>query len=113
MNSLSPLPPHLPPTGPAPAGRADASVPQPDTARVARDFESVLVLKVVEEMAKTVEESSLPEDGAGRQVNDMFYYHLAQELSARGGFGLWKDIARQMGGGALTSGQARPREQDK
>ena len=94
MNPLTPISASLT-TGPVPRvdsrGRGGH-----DAVQIAKDFESVLLTKVVEEMAKTVEDSSLAEDGAGEQVHALFYSQLAQDMAAKGGLGLWKQIARQI-----------------
>lgn len=93
MNPLSPIPPNVP-SACVPSvergGKGSSAV------QVAKDFESVLLTKVVEEMAKTIETTDLADDGAGQQVYDLFYSQLGQDLAAKGGFGLWKQIARQI-----------------
>jgi len=62
-------------------------------AQTAKDFEAVLLHKMLQEMANTVPDSPLLDEGAGRQVHDMFWYYLAQDLADKGGLGLWKQIA--------------------
>ena len=105
MNPLSPITPNLPATalGGVPGGRGKNSA----AVQVAKDFESVLLTKVVEEMAKTVESSDLADDAAGDQVYDLFYSQLAQDMAAKGGFGLWKQIARQLGDKAQAARQGQ------
>lgn len=94
MNPLSSITPTLP-AGPVPSvdGRGGKG---PNAVQVAKDFESVLLTKVVEEMGKTVETSGI-DDAGGEQVYDLFYSQLGQDLAAKGGFGLWKQIAHQIG----------------
>lgn len=66
--------------------------------KAAKDFESVLLNKVMEEMQNTVDHSGLL-DGAGtEQTQSMFWMFLSQDLAAKGGVGLWKDVYRQMTG---------------
>lgn len=109
MNALSPLSPIEAGSAGTPVAKK-AAAPSPEVVRVAKSFESVLVTKLVEEMARTVEESPLGEDSAAGQVNDMFYYGLADDISAKGGLGLWKQIARQMASRAGDSDAPAARE---
>ena len=64
--------------------------------KIARDFESILLLKVLQEMGKTIPESGLLEDGMTRQIMDMFWYHLSGDLANKGGFGLWKQLQQNL-----------------
>ena len=65
--------------------------------QAAKDFESVLLHKVLEEMDRTIPESGLLDSGVSKQVKGMFQFYLAQELANRGGIGLWKDLQKQLG----------------
>jgi len=63
--------------------------------QLAKDFESVLVGRVLEQMKETVGDwGSEEEDAAGEQVQGLFWLHLARDIADKGGFGLWKDIYR-------------------
>lgn len=99
MDTLAPLSTITPatPAGKVGAARKASAHGGADPVQVAKDFESLLLSKVVEEMARTVEDSGLDEDGAAQQVHDLFYSSLSQDLAAKGGLGLWKQIARQLG----------------
>ena len=66
--------------------------------KAAKDFESVLLYKLMEEMRRTVPESELLESGASRQIEGIFWYYLAQEVADGGGLGLWKDVYKDMVG---------------
>ncbi len=73
-------------------GMSDAQID-----KAAKDFESVLIQKLMEEMRSTVDESGLLEgDAGGQQVQGIFWSHLAKDVSEKGGMGLWKEISRQM-----------------
>lgn len=63
--------------------------------QAAKDFEAVLLHKMLQEMANTIPDSPLLDEGAGKQVHEMFWYYLAQDLADKGGLGLWKQIAGQ------------------
>jgi len=66
------------------------------TKQVAKDFESVLLHKLLDAMKKTVPESNLFETGISKQFQDIFWFHLAQEMADQGGLGIWKMIYQQM-----------------
>ncbi|MCD6364945.1 MAG: rod-binding protein [Planctomycetes bacterium] len=66
------------------------------TAEAAKDFEAVLLNKIMEAMERTIPKSGLLDGGATEQIRSMFWMHLADELADNGGLGLWKDIQRQM-----------------
>ena len=65
----------------------------------AKDFESVLLYKLLEEMKRTIPDSGLLGGGAAKQVQGMFWYYLAQEIADQGGLGLWKDVYREFARG--------------
>lgn len=64
--------------------------------KVAKDFESILVGQLMNQMKETIGESSFAEDGSSKQIKDMFWSFLAEEIGSNGGFGLWKDIYKSM-----------------
>ena len=64
----------------------------------AKDFESLLLHRMLEEMERTIPKSGLLDGGSVTgQVRGMFWYHMAQELADKGGLGLWKEIQGQLG----------------
>ncbi|HBG26602.1 MAG: hypothetical protein A2Y10_16125 [Planctomycetes bacterium GWF2_41_51] len=65
-----------------------------DAAKIkfAKDFESIFVNKLLDEMKNTIGEWGEEKDGASQQVNGMFYMFLAKDIGENGGFGMWKDI---------------------
>ena len=63
--------------------------------QLSKDFESVLMTKLVDAMKDTVEQwDTDKEDAAGGQVQGLFWYYLAQDMAEKGGIGLWKDLYR-------------------
>jgi Rod binding domain-containing protein len=62
----------------------------------AKDFESVLLHKLLEAMDRTVPRSGLFDSGISGQVRGMFWYYLAEELSSQGGLGLWRQLHEQV-----------------
>lgn len=76
--------------------------------RVAKDFESVLVHRLLDEMSSTISESGLLGDGTSKQVQSLFWSFLAREVSERGGVGLWKDLYKQWSGVSGPQADAAP-----
>jgi len=64
--------------------------------KVAKDFESIFLQKILQEMKKTIPESGLTSDGVSGQVKDIFWFYLAEAIGKQGGLGLWKQVYRQM-----------------
>jgi len=63
------------------------------TEQAAKDFESVLLTKVLEGMENTVSQFSAGEEEAGsEQVKGLFTLFLARDMADKGGLGLWKDL---------------------
>lgn len=63
--------------------------------RAAKDFESVLLQKLMEEMKDTIPDSGLLDSGVTKQVQGIFWDHLAQDIARQGGIGLWKQLYTQ------------------
>ncbi|MBI5724432.1 MAG: rod-binding protein [Planctomycetes bacterium] len=60
---------------------------------VAKDFESVLLNKLLDSMKETIgQDDDLTGGPAVDQTYDMFFMMLAQDLARKGGLGLWKDF---------------------
>jgi Rod binding domain-containing protein len=65
--------------------------------QIARDFESVLITRLFEQVQQSTASWGLEEeDGASQQVQGLFWLFLARDVADKGGFGLWKDIYRQL-----------------
>ena len=63
------------------------------TEKAAKDFESVLLTKVLEGMENTVNQFSAEDKEAGsEQVKGLFTLFLARDMADKGGLGLWKDL---------------------
>ncbi len=58
----------------------------------AKNFESILIHKLVETMQDTVGQWGGQKDSAFAQINGIFSYYLSQAVSEQGGLGLWKDL---------------------
>ena len=78
------------------------------TEKTAKDFEALLLHKVMQEMAKTIPDSGLIEGGMTRQMMDFFWFNLSGEMARAGGLGLWKEITRQWNRPAGGAGGSSP-----
>lgn len=58
----------------------------------AKDFESVFIGKIMDQMKNTVVEWGLEKDAASKQTQDIFWMCMAKDIGSKGGLGLWKDI---------------------
>src|ERR1035437_2798920 len=79
-----------------PSLAARSGAPPAALEKAAKDFESVLLNTLLQEMGKTVEPSGILDSGMTQQVQGLFWMHLSQDLANRGGLGLWKDLLRHM-----------------
>ncbi|MCP4377247.1 MAG: hypothetical protein GY794_13860 [bacterium] len=62
--------------------------------QAAKDFESVLINQLMQEMARTVPDSGLTSSSVSKQIQGMFWSFLSEEVADNGGMGLWKDIQK-------------------
>ena len=60
--------------------------------QIAKDFESVLLNKLLDEMKKTIVDWGQEKDAATKQTEGIFWLYLGQDIAKNGGLGLWKDI---------------------
>jgi Rod binding domain-containing protein len=75
--------------------------------KAVKDFEAVLLTKLLEEMKRTIPDSGLLTTGISKQIQDLFWLYLAQDLAEKGGLGICKDLYREFGGtnDAKTAGR--------
>lgn len=73
-----------------------ASASEARKEQFAKDFESVFINKLLDEMKKTVGDWGLEKDSVTEQVNGMFWLYLSQDMAKNGGFGMWKDIKQSL-----------------
>jgi len=60
--------------------------------QISKDFESVLLNKMLDAMKNTIGDWGFEKDGASKQVHGIFWLYLARDIANNGGTGLWKDI---------------------
>jgi len=62
--------------------------------QIAKDFESVFIHKLLEEMKNSIGDWGFEKDAFSKQVKGIFWLYLARDIANNGGFGMWKDIHR-------------------
>ncbi len=76
--------------------------------QIGKDFESVLLTKLFDQVQASIGDSGFDEEDSGaQQVRGVFWLYLAQDMADKGGIGLWKDIyqhIKQMEGAANPAG---------
>jgi Rod binding domain-containing protein len=60
--------------------------------QVAKDFESVLITNLLNDVENAIGKWGFDEEGVSTQIKGMFGMFLGRSLAAEGGFGFWKDI---------------------
>jgi len=60
--------------------------------QVAKDFESVLLSKLLDEMKNSIVDWASDKDAASKQIHGIFWLYLARDVANNGGLGLWNDI---------------------
>jgi Rod binding domain-containing protein len=65
--------------------------------KFSKDFESVFINKLLDEMKNTVGNwDEDEEDGTSEQMNGIFYMQLGDDIGQKGGLGMWKDIKKSL-----------------
>jgi Rod binding domain-containing protein len=72
-------------------GKTD-EVRKEEKEQIAKDFESVLLQKLFDEVKNTIGDWGFEKDAVSEQVQGMFWLYLARHIADNGGFGMWKDI---------------------
>ena len=67
-------------------------VSQEKKKQIARDFESILLNKLLNEMKNTIGDWGFEKEGTTEQIHSIFWTYLGQELADNGGIGLWKNF---------------------
>jgi Rod binding domain-containing protein len=68
------------------------NVSEEKTRQIARDFESILLNKILDQMKNSIGDWGFEKDGPSNQVQGIFWLYLARDIANNGGIGLWKDI---------------------
>jgi Rod binding domain-containing protein len=71
-------------------------VEQEKRIRLAKDFESVLMTRMLDEMKSTIGDWDEEDDATSQQMQGVFWLQLSQHVGGNGGIGLWKEILQFM-----------------
>lgn len=74
--------------------------------QAAKDFESVLIGKLLDAMKETIGDWGFEEDSAAGQVQGIFWLHMARDIANNGGFGIWKEIYQVLANSESTKAPA-------
>ena len=66
--------------------------------QTAKDFESLLLNNLLNQMKETIGDWGFEKDGVSSQVDGIFWLYLARDMADKGGLGLWKSIYNSMPG---------------
>jgi len=100
LNLMNSVLPRTQPDGIQPTDEASKARKE----QFAKDFESVFIEKLLDEMKNTIGEWGFEQDGAAKQTQGLFWMHLARDVSAKGGLGMWKDIYHSLEKPEQTAG---------
>jgi Rod binding domain-containing protein len=64
--------------------------------QIAKDFESLIINQLLDEMKNTIGEWGSEKDGASTQIQGIFWMYLARDIADNGGLGLWKEIYKTL-----------------
>lgn len=76
---------------PKPVAKSD-NASQAQKEQFAKDFESVFLERLLDEMKNTIGDWGFEQDGGSKQIQGLFWMNLARDVSGNGGIGLWKEI---------------------
>ena len=67
-------------------------IPEQKKEQVAKDFESILLSQLLDEMKSSIGDWGFEESASSEQIQGIFWLYLARHLANNGGLGMWKDI---------------------
>ncbi len=76
--------------------------------QVAKDFESVLLNKLLDEMKNSIVDWGIEKDAASKQTQGIFWLYLGRDIANNGGLGLWKDIYQFLSNAEQTNSVQQP-----
>ncbi len=71
--------------------------------QVAKDFESVLITNLLNDVENAIGKWGFDEEEVSTQIKGIFSLFLGRALAAEGGFGFWKDIYQFLDGTNQTN----------
>ena len=71
-------------------------IPEQKKEQIAKDFESILLGKLLDEMKSSIGDWGFEESAASEQIQGIFWLYLGRHLANNGGLGMWKDIYKNL-----------------
>lgn len=67
-------------------------IPEQKKEQIAKDFESILLSRLLDEMKSSIGDWGFEESASSEQIQGIFWLYLARHLANNGGLGMWRDI---------------------
>jgi len=67
-------------------------IPEQKKEQIAKDFESILLSRLLDEMKNSIGDWGFEESASSEQIQGIFWLYLARHLADNGGLGMWRDI---------------------
>jgi Rod binding domain-containing protein len=67
-------------------------IPEQKKEQIAKDFESILLSQLLDEMKSSIGDWGFEESASSEQIQGIFWLYLARHLANNGGLGMWRDI---------------------
>ncbi len=71
-------------------------IPEQKKEQIAKDFESILLGKLMDEMKSSIGNWGFEKSPAAEQIQGIFWLYLSRHLADNGGLGMWKDIYKTL-----------------
>ena len=71
-------------------------IPEQKKEQIAKDFESILLSRLLDEMKNSIGDWGFEESASSEQIQGIFWLHLARHLANNGGLGMWRDIYQNL-----------------
>jgi Rod binding domain-containing protein len=71
-------------------------IPEQKKEQVAKNFESILLGKLLDEMKGSIGDWGFEKSPASEQIQGIFWLYLSRHLADNGGLGMWKDIYKTL-----------------
>ncbi|MHC4692167.1 MAG: hypothetical protein ACYS67_05450 [Planctomycetota bacterium] len=71
-------------------------IPDQKKEQIAKNFESILLGKLLDEMKSSIGNWGFEKSPASEQIQGIFWLYLSSHLADNGGLGMWKDIYKTL-----------------
>ncbi len=71
-------------------------IPEQKKEQIAKDFESILLSKLLDEMKSSIGDWGFEKSAASEQIQGIFWQYLGRHLANNGGLGMWRDIYQNL-----------------